>query len=340
MRPHIVLVGHGYWGKNIARNLFQIGVLRGVCDADEEVLQEVGELYPEIQRYESLSDVLADDQVAGVAISTQARTHATLALQALHAGKDVFVEKPLALSYETGKQVVELADRTGRVLMVGHLLEYHPAVLRLVDLVRAGELGRLQYIYSNRLNLGKFRREENILWSFAPHDIAIILRLAAESPIEVVATGGAYLQANVADTTVTNLLFDSGLRAHIFVSWLHPHKEQRLVVVGSKKMALFDDRAVPEEKLVVYDKGADWVNNLPVPRQGDGIPMPYDVAEPLRMEMEHFVHCMETRTRPTTDGYSGLRVLSVLQSAQQSLQMGGSRVPLWQTMRISQLASL
>lgn len=339
MQPNIVLIGHGYWGRNIARNLFQIGALGGVCDVDLARLEEVADLYPGVERYHTVADVVADDRVAGVAISTQARTHAELALRMLHAGKDVFVEKPLALSYESGQQVVERANREGRILMVGHLLEYHPAVCRLVEFVRAGELGQLQYIYSNRLNLGRFRREENILWSFAPHDIAIILRLAAENPIEVVATGGAYLQPNVADTTVTNLLFDSGLRAHIFVSWLHPHKEQRLVVVGSKKMAIFDDRAAQEEKLVVYDKGADWVNNLPVPRQGDGTPIYYEAAEPLRLEMEHFIHCMQTRERPITNGSSGLRVLSVLEAAHQSLQMGGSRVPLWQT-RVSQLAAL
>lgn len=338
-RPNVALIGHGYWGKNIARNLYQMGALRGACDLDEKMLQKIRLLYPEIRLYRSVDEILADEGVEGVAISTQARVHARLALQAMEAGKDVFVEKPLALSYEEGQRVVKRAERDGRILMVGHLLEYHPAVLRLVELVRGGELGKLQYLYSNRLNLGKFRREENILWSFAPHDLSVILRLADESPIEVMATGGAYLQPNVADTTVTNLLFDNGLRAHVFVSWLHPYKEQRLVVVGSKKMAVFDDRAAPEEKLVVYDKGADWVGNLPVPRQGLGTPVAYDGAEPLRMELEHFAECMATREQPRTDGRSGLRVLQVLQAAQQSLQMGGSRVPLWQAPRL-RLASL
>ncbi len=339
IQPNIVLIGHGYWGKNIARNLHQIGALHGACDLNEKALQKIRLLYPEIRLYRSISEILADEAVAGVVISTQARTHAELALQAISAGKDVFVEKPLALSYEAGQRVVELAESRGSILMVGHLLEYHPALLRLVELVRSDELGKLQYIYSNRLNLGKFRREENILWSFAPHDMSIILRLVDESPIEVMATGGAYLQPNVADTTVTNLLFDNGLRAHIFVSWLHPHKEQRLVVVGSKKMAVFDDRTAPGEKLVVYDKGADWIDNLPVPRQGAGAPVGYEEAEPLRMEMKHFVQCVATRQQPRTDGYNGLRVLQVLQAAQQSLQMGGSRVPIWQAPRL-QLVSI
>ncbi len=333
MERDIVLVGHGYWGQNIARNLHELDRLHGICDIREDRLKAAEERYPEAHLFHAFSDVLSDETVAGVAIASPAASHAALALQAMEAGKEVFVEKPLALTYSDGLRMVDAAQTFRRILMVGHLLEYHPAMLKLEELVRNGELGKLQYIYSCRLNLGKFRREENILWSFAPHDIAIILRLVGEQPIEVIATGGAYLHPNVADTTVTNLHFDNGLRVHIFVSWLHPYKEQRLVVIGSKKMAVFDDRAAPGEKLVVYDKGADWVNNVPVPRQGDGVPIVYEHAEPLRREMQHFIRCMETRQQPKTDGRSGLRVLQVLQAAQQSLQMGGSRVPLFQPSR-------
>jgi len=333
MERDIVLVGHGYWGQNIARNLHELDRLHGICDIREDRLKAAEERYPEAHLFHAFSDVLSDETVAGVAIASPAASHAALALQAMEAGKEVFVEKPLALTYSDGLRMVDAAQTFRRILMVGHLLEYHPAMLKLEELVRNGELGKLQYIYSCRLNLGKFRREENILWSFAPHDIAIILRLVGAQPIEVIATGGAYLHPNVADTTVTYLHFDNGLRAHIFVSWLHPYKEQRLVVIGSKKMAVFDDRAAPGEKLVVYDKGADWVNNVPVPRQGDGVPIVYEHAEPLRREMQHFIRCMETRQQPKTDGRSGLRVLQVLQAAQQSLQMGGSRVPLFQPSR-------
>ena len=328
MRPNTVLVGHGYWGKNIARTLHEAGALYGVCDDVPEALADVGQCYPGARAYGAFANVLADDGVAAVAVSTQARAHAALAMQAMEAGKDVFVEKPLALSHRDGQRMVRVAERTGRVLMVGHLLEYHPAVRALEALIRGGDLGRLQYVYSNRLNLGRFRRDENALWSFAPHDIAVILRLVGESPIEIVATGSAYLQANVADTTVTNLLFEDGLRAHIFVSWLHPYKEQRLVVIGSEKMAVFDDQAPPGQKLLVYDQGAVWVNNVPVPRTGVGVPVACAPGEPLRLEMEHFLDCVRTRATPETDGANGLRVLRVLQSAQQSLQMGGSRVVL------------
>ena len=328
MKPRVVLVGHGLWGKNIARNLSSLGALHGVCDSDRAALSNAEKLYRGTGTYSTFGEVLQDSSVDAVAISTDAHVHADLSVQAMEAGKDVFVEKPLALTFNDGKRVVKSAERLGRILMVGHLLEYHPAVTTLTELVREGGLGKLQYIYSNRLNLGRFRREENALWSFAPHDIAVILRLVGESPIEVLATGGAYIQPNVADTTVTNLLFDNGLRAHIFVSWLHPVKEQRLVVVGSKKMAVFDDRAPEGEKLVIFDQGATWVDNVPQPRVADGMSVEYVPKQPLLIEMEHFLECIETRRQPETDGMSGLRVLQVLQAAQRSLQMGGNRVTL------------
>jgi UDP-2-acetamido-3-amino-2,3-dideoxy-glucuronate N-acetyltransferase len=303
-------------------------VLYGVCETSSQAREHVNEKYSGTRLYTCLDDVLADDRVEGVAISTPAETHYDLALQALQAGKDVFVEKPLALTYSRGLRLTQTAEQLGRILMVGHLLEYHPAVQKLSELISAGVLGHIQYIYSNRLNLGRFRREENILWSFAPHDISVILRLVDEDPIEVMAAGGAYLQPNVADITVTNLLFDNGVRAHIFVSWLHPYKEQRLVVVGSEKMAVFNDLAAGEQKLLLYDQGADWVDNRPVPRKGAGTPVIFDAVEPLREELAHFIHCITKRVQPRTDVYNGMRVLKVLHAAQRSLQMGGTRVPL------------
>jgi predicted dehydrogenase len=338
MKKNIVAIGHGYWGKNIVRNLHALGVLYGVCEVNETARQQVAQLYPDIRIFESPEQVLFLPEVEAVAISTPAETHAQLSIQAMKAGKDVFVEKPLALTYQDGHEMIKASMKYHRILMVGHLLEYHPAFLALTDLVRSGELGKLQYIYSNRLNLGKFRKEENILWSFAPHDIAVVLRLAGEEPIEVMATGGAYLQPNIADTTVTNLLFDNGVRAHIFVSWLHPYKEQRLVVIGSKKMAVFDDREPEGQKLKCFDQGADMVNNQWVPRQGEGLPVAYPNAEPLRAELSHFVECVNEHKQPVTDGYNGLRVLKVLQAAQQSLQTGGTRVPLFQA--VQQVAAL
>lgn len=338
LKKNIVAIGHGYWGKNIVRNLHALGVLHGVCEVNEDSRNQVAKLYPDVKLFADSSQILAIPEVEAVAISTPAETHAKVAIQAMQAGKDAFVEKPLALTYQDGQEMLRIAKNNNCILMVGHLLEYHPAFLALTDLVKSGELGKLQYIYSNRLNLGKFRKEENILWSFAPHDIAVVLRLAGEEPIEVMATGGAYLQPNIADTTVTNLLFDNGVRAHIFVSWLHPYKEQRLVVIGSKKMAVFDDREPEGQKLKSFDQGADLVNNQWVPRQGEGVPLPYPNAEPLRAELSHFVECVNERRQPVTDGHNGLRVLKVLQAAQQSLQTGGTRVPLFQA--VQQIAAL
>jgi predicted dehydrogenase len=220
---------------------------------------------------------------------------------------------------------VQLAERQERILMIGHVMEYHPGIVRLLELVRSGELGKVRYIYSNRLSLGKVRREENILWSFAPHDIAIILRLMGAMPFQVVACGGSYVQPNIADVTVTHLLFDNGVRAHIYVSWLHPFKEQRLVVIGSRKMASFDDVA---KKLVLYDQHVDVRNGEPIPVKGDGLEVSYSADEPLRLECQAFLSAMETRRPPLTDGPSGLRVLKVLQAAQRSLVMNGEPVAL------------
>lgn len=327
------LIGCGHWGRNLARNLDALGMLEAVCDSDAEALGRAASVYPAVRHEADYLKVLAAPEVEAVLIATPAETHAALAEAALLAGKDVFVEKPLALRYEDGERLVRLAARLGRVLMVGHLLEYHPAVLRLQELIGQGELGRVRYAYSNRLNLGRVRREENILWSFAPHDIAVILRLLGELPFEVTSTGGAYLQPNLADVTVMNMLFDNGVRAHIFVSWLHPYKEHRLVVIGSKKMAVFDDSA-ERDKLVLYDQGVDWVGGMPLARRNGGTPVPYDAVEPLRAECEHFKECVRTRRAPRTSGENGLRVLRVLQAAQRSLMTQGQPVQVGQAQRL------
>ncbi|MBV7332010.1 Gfo/Idh/MocA family oxidoreductase [Chloroflexi bacterium TSY] len=320
----IAVVGCGYWGKNLVRNFNQLGVLYMVCDATAHGRAVAQELAPAVNIVAELDQVLAAD-VDGVVIATPAETHADVVTQALEARKDVFVEKPLALTYQEGARLVQMAEARERILLVGHVLEYHPAVVRLFEMVRAGELGEVHYIYSNRLSLGKIRREENILWSFAPHDIAVILRLTGALPFGVTASGGNYVQPNIADVTVTNLVFDNGVRAHIYVSWLHPFKEQRLVVVGSKKMASFDDVS---KQLVLYDQRVEWREGLPEPIRGEGENVPFADDEPLRCECRAFLQAVETRQSPVTDGRSGLRVLRVLQAAQRSLMLGGMPVQL------------
>ncbi len=274
---------------------------------------------------DELAPVLEDDSIAGVVIATPAETHAQLARQALEAGKDVFCEKPLALHYEDGMEVAAVAREQGSILMVGHIMEYHPAIRTLRQLILDGELGQLCYIYSNRVSLGKIRREENILWSFAPHDIAVMLRLFGRMPFQVVASGGAFIQPNVADVTVTQLLFESGQAGHIFVSWLHPFKEQRMVVIGTQAMATFDD---VRKELVLHDQRVDIAQGAPVPIRGAGSAIPYADDEPLRLECEAFLEAMTTREQPLTDAESALRVLRVLQAAQRSLMTQGQPVQI------------
>jgi predicted dehydrogenase len=326
-RPRVAVVGAGYWGVNHVRNFHELGALETVCDSSQESLSRIASQYQGVRIEPDFERVLGDPSIRGLVIATPAETHCRLASAALEAGKDVLVEKPLTLDVNEGRQLVELARKCDRILMVGHLLEYHPAVIRLRALISSGALGELRYIYSSRLNLGKVRREENILWSFAPHDIAIILRLVGAAPTRVAATGGTYLQPRIADVTMTNLEFKTGVRAHIFVSWLHPYKEQRLVVVGSRRMVVFDD-VRKEGKLTVYDQGIEIVNGEAVTRKNDGVEESIESSEPLREECLHFLRCIETRQQPLTDGESGLQVLRVLDAAEQSLSAGGVPVDL------------
>src|SRR5262245_48254184 len=249
-KASVAVVGVGYWGKNLVRNFHQLGALSALCDDRESAERECRSQYPDVKFFREYSALLADPSVTAVALATPAVAHFEMAKAALEAGKDVLVEKPLAIDVRHGEQLVALAEARGRVLMVGHILRYHPAVLKLKQLIQSGELGRIDYVYSNRLNIGKIRTEENILWSFAPHDISVMLSLLDEMPTRVSCQGGAYLSSDVADVTLSHFEFQSGVRAHIFVSWLHPIKEQRLVVVGSEKMAVFDDTA--EHKVVLY----------------------------------------------------------------------------------------
>lgn len=322
--PRVAVAGCGYWGKNLVRNFARLGALELVCDPDPGALRRVADLAEGVEVSADFDAALGDG-IDGVVIATPAETHHRLARQALLAGKDVFVEKPLALSYEDAAELIEIATREGRMLMVGHVLEYHPAIRRVVGMVREGRLGKLQYVYSNRLNLGKVRTEENILWSFAPHDVAIILRLVGGMPFQVCACGGGYVQPNIADVTVTNLLFDNGVRAHIYVSWLHPFKEQRLVVIGSRAMVTFDD---VHKKLVLHDKRVEMNGGAPTPVRGEGVEIPFGDEEPLANECRAFLEAISTRTAPLTDGKSGLATLQVLQAAQRSLVTNGDPVML------------
>jgi UDP-2-acetamido-3-amino-2,3-dideoxy-glucuronate N-acetyltransferase len=323
----IAAVGAGYWGVNLIRVFHRLGVLGRICDFNVSRLQRLAGEYPDVPVEPSYEAVLNDPSVDAVVIATPAETHYELSTQALRAGKDVFVEKPMTLRADETEELIGLSARLGRILMVGHLLEFHPAITRLQQLIEEGHLGRIEYVYSNRLNLGKVRREENALWSFAPHDISVILLLLKQLPIQVTATGGTYLQPNIADVTISTMLFQHGARAHIFVSWLHPYKEQKLVVVGEKRMAVFDD-VRKTDKLQLYDKRIDLVNGQFVVERPTAESVEFSADEPLRLECEHFVDCVQSRRSPKTDGQDAWRVLKVLEASQRSLSMNGEPVQL------------
>ena len=321
----VAVIGCGYWGKNLIRNYHDLGVLKLICDKNETALDAFRSQYADVETCIALTDVLTRNDIAGVVISSPAETHFSIARESLLADKNVFVEKPLTLREEEARELITLAKERNKVLMVGHLLQYHPVFIRLRELASSGELGRINYIYSHRLNLGKIRREENILWSFAPHDISMILALAEEEPESVMSTGGNYLHQKIADVTTTHLEFPSGLRAHIFVSWLHPFKDQKLVIVGDRKMAVFDDTLPWNDKLLLYPHEIKWKNHMPVPTKADPERVDIPEEEPLRQECQHFLACVSNGSKPITDGSEGLKVLKILNASQASLNEHGKK---------------
>ncbi|MEX0679787.1 MAG: Gfo/Idh/MocA family oxidoreductase [Balneolales bacterium] len=316
----IALIGCGYWGKNLARNLFELDQLSLIIDPTETGKRHAKENAPGVPVRDHFDFGHVPSEIKGVVIATPAVHHYEHSKQALEAGLDVFCEKPLALKADEARELVTIAEQHKRILMVGHVLEYHPAFLKLHDLIRKGELGELRYLYSNRLSLGKIRTEENILWSFAPHDIALLLRMTGEMPSEVQATGGAWVQPHIHDVTLTDLMFPGGIRAHIHVSWLHPFKEHRFVAIGSEKMAVYND---VKKKLELYDQRADMVNGIPTAQKSTPATVEFEEKEPLKEECRAFAEAIRTRTSPLTDGYSAVRVLEVLEAAQGSLQENG-----------------
>ena len=331
----VAVIGVGGWGKNLARNYYQLpeANLRYICDLDPAKLEAMQRQYPGTTTTNSYDDVLADPELDAVVIATTGPSHYELAKKALLAGKDVYVEKPFVLEVEHAVELTELAEKGDRIVMVGHLLEYHPVVARLKDMIEAGDLGDVYYIYSQRLNLGTVREDENALWNFAPHDISSILYLLGKKPVDVSARGQDYLQRDVEDVVFLTISFEDSTMAHIHVSWLDPHKVRKLTIVGSSKMAVFDDLE-SSEKLKVYDKGArlsqdyDTFAEYVGLRFGD-ITIPYvKTGEPLRIECLHFIDCVENRKQPRSDGHDGIRVIKVLDAAQRSLKNNGVPVAI------------
>jgi len=331
----IAVVGTGDWGANLVRNFSRLPGSRlvAVCDADAQRLAKTAAQYPGVRAMADVGEVCAAADIQGAVVAASAVSHYPLAKQLLEAGKDVYVEKPLTLQVAHAEELVRIAREKNRILMVGHLLIYHPGVQYLKRMVDEGALGDLYYIYSQRVNLGKVRRDENALWSFAPHDLSVILHLLGQEPIDVVARGSAFLQGTVEDVVFVDLRFPGGKLAHVHVSWLDPHKLRKFTVVGSQKMVVFDDMEA-SEKIRIYDKGVDkggqivgYGDSLTV-RTGDILLPKISLQEPLTLECRHFVDCIRERRTPLTDGADGLRVVKVLAAAQASLAAGGAPVAL------------
>jgi predicted dehydrogenase len=325
----IGVAGLGYWGPNLARNFAALdgAELRWCCDVSESARARMAARFPGARMTAEFFDLLEDPELDAIALATPVPTHAELAVRVLQAGKHCFVEKPLAQSVADAERAVAAAQDAERTLMVGHLLEYHPGVLKLKELADGGELGDIYYIYGNRLNLGKLRADENALWSLGAHDVSVVLALADEEPIEVAAHGEAYVRPGVEDVVFCFMRFSSGLSAHLHLSWLDPHKERRFTVVGSRRMATFDDMAL-EGKITMFDKGFDEDSRgygEYITRSGEIFSPRLPNVEPLRVECEHFITCIAEGTVPRSDGASGLRVVRVLEALQHSLD-GSTRV--------------
>ena len=316
----IGIIGLGYWGKNLLRNLHELHHLSLACDTSPSIIEQRKREFPDIKYTANFDDILSNQDINAVVISTPATTHYEFVKKALLAQKDVFVEKPLSLQCKQGEELVALAKKLNKILMVGHILHYHPAIVKLKDMIRGGELGKIQYIYSNRLNIGKLRVEENILWSFAPHDISVILALIGEEPVKIKASGGSFLTDEIFDVTLTSMEFKNKVKAHIFVSWLHPFKEQKLVIVGSQAMAMFDD--VSKEKLFLYPHTIKWEDGkIPVAHKAEHRCIPFVEKEPLNEELKYFIECITQRKNPLTDGEEGLKVLRVLENIEKAMRL-------------------
>lgn len=320
------IIGAGNWGSNLIRNFCEIIGDENVviCDANQEKIAKIQEIYPEIETTKNLKDILLNAQIQAVVVATPTATHYRIAKDVLLSGKHLFVEKPITLNIKEAEELIEISEKKNLTLMVDHLLEYHPAVEEMKKLIEKGELGEIYYIYSQRLNLGPIRSPENALWSLGPHDVSIYLYLIGEEPNWVSATGGVYIQKDkrIHDTVFVNLHFPSGIDAYSQLSWLDPNKIRKFTIVGSEKMAVFDDME-PRNKLTIFDKGAEWREEGGVEVRYGDIHIPnIPLIEPLRLACNHFLKCIREKKRPRSDGYDGLRVLKVLERAQKSLEKG------------------
>ena len=317
MKKKICVIGAGHWGKNHITTLHDIGCLAGIAERNEDVLLEFSKNYPGVRTFTRYKEAIIED-FDGFTVATPAKTHFSIARQIIENKKHVLVEKPIALSVGEAKKLKELAEHNRVILMVGHVMLFHPAIQKIKELIQGGKIGKLQYIYSNRLNLGAVRTEENILWSFAPHDISVFQYLIGSKPQEIFSEGGAFLQPGIHDSTLTILKYPDNIVGHIFVSWLHPFKEQRLVVIGSGGMLSFEDSS-QDKQVLFYEKGIDWIQGKPIKREGATEIIPYDKAQPLTEELNYFVNSLDSGHVEIADGQNAVEVLEILEEATNKL---------------------
>ena len=317
MDKKICVIGAGRWGKNHIKTLHSIGCLAGIAESNEEVLMESSKNFPGVKTFSDYKKAINED-FDGFTVATPAETHFSIARQIVENKKHVLVEKPIALSVVDAKKLKELAENNKVILMVGHVLLFHPAIQKIKELIKNGKIGKLQYLYSNRLNLGTVRTEENILWSFAPHDISVFQYFIGSKPKGIFSEGGAFLQPDIHDSTLTILKYPDNIVAHIFVSWLHPFKEQRLIVIGSKGMLSFEDSS-QDKQLLFYEKGIDWIRGKPIKREGATEIIPYDKAMPLTEELKYFVNSLDSGCVEIANSQNAVEVLEILEEATNKL---------------------
>ena len=313
MKKNIAIVGCGHWGKNLVRNFAELGALAAVCDPNEQLAQSYAEQYSVCNL--SFQAILDNPAIDAAVIAVPAPLHASMAIEVMNAGKHAYVEKPLAMNRVEAEAMIMSAEKNDVQLMVGHLLQYHPVFIAVRELVESGGLGSLRFMYSNRLSFGKVRSEEDVIWSFAPHDISMILSLTGQEPEVVRTESSSILQPDIADTATVHMEFKSGLKSHVSVSWLHPFKEQKLVVVGQDGMAVFDDTKPWNEKLALYHHVVQATDCLPRLEKAEVEYLEVPQSEPLRNECQHFLDVVSENVVPLTDGDEGLSVLKVLSAA-------------------------
>ena len=325
MNKKICVVGAGRWGRNHIKTLHELGCLAGIVEANADVRAEFQEKYPEAKTFATVREAIKED-FDGFTVATPAETHFKIAEFIIIHKKHVLVEKPLTLKASEARRLKELAEENGVNLMVGHLLLFHPAIRKIKELIKKGKIGKLEYIYSNRLNLGTVRTEENILWSFAPHDISVFQYFIGSLPVEVISRGGVFLQPHNHDSSMTILTYPDNIVGHIFVSWLHPFKEHRMVVIGSKGMFSYEDSS-DDKNILFYEKGIDWIQGEPIKRDGPTEVIPYEKKMPLTEELKYFASHTNGDPVKTADAQNGVEVLEILEKASESLLTGGSQRP-------------